>query len=90
MSGKLNHLVTWVDVLSGYDDKFRLLIFSLIHVNYIFISKKVSILKNNTLIYPTYRCRGCPPELDPKRVQVRVRNKLLSESQLVRSFGADS
>ena len=86
----LNHLVTWADVLSGYDDKFRLLKFNLVHVHYIFVFKKVSILKNNTLIYPTYRCRGCPPELDPKRVQVRVRNKLLSESQLVRSFGADS
>ncbi len=76
----LNHLVTWVDVLSGYDDKFRLLKFNLVHVHYIFNFKKVSFLKSNTLIYPTYRCRGCPPELDPKRVQVKVRNRLMKRT----------
>ncbi len=85
MSGKLNHLVTWVDVLSGYDDKFRLLKFNLVHVNYIFISKKVSILKNNTLIYPTYRCRGCPPELGPKsnhKLELEINYERITTSTL--------
>ncbi len=42
--------------------------------------RHLTILKS-ALIYPTYKRHGCPSELDPKQVQVKVRNSFFRLSQ---------